>query len=51
VQTFGGDGDATAGTAINFTQSGGLVRNGVMEFDLSSTADGRRSTACRLQSR
>lgn len=39
VQTFGGDSVETAGAAIAFTQSGGLIRNGILEFDLSGLAD------------
>lgn len=48
VQTFGGDDVNTVNTVISFTQSGGLVRNGVLEFDLSSIADGSTITGVSL---
>lgn len=40
VQIFGGDSVETTNTAIAFTQSGGLARNAILEFDLSSIANG-----------
>ncbi|WP_244995977.1 VPLPA-CTERM sorting domain-containing protein [Pseudooceanicola nitratireducens] len=39
VQTVGGNDVDTAGTILAITQSGGLIRNGIFEFDLSSIAD------------
>ena len=36
VQTFGGDDVNTTGDRLTATQSGGLERKAVMEFDLSS---------------
>lgn len=39
VQTFGGDDVDTADTVLSFTQSGGLIRNAILEFDLSSIPD------------
>lgn len=38
VQVFGGD-DVQTGGNINITQSGGLIRNGIFEFDLSAIPD------------
>lgn len=40
IQTFGSDDVNTIGPNIDFVQSGGLARNGVLEFDLSGIADG-----------
>lgn len=40
VQIFGGDSVETSNTAIAFIQSGGLARNAILEFDLSSITDG-----------
>ena len=48
VQTFGGDDVNDSRTHIAFTQSGGLARNGILEFNLSSIADGAIITAARL---
>ncbi len=36
VQTFGGDSVDTTGTIIALTQSGALIRNSILEFDLSA---------------
>ena len=48
VQTFGGDDVNVSATHIAFTQSGGLIRNGILEFDLSPIADNATITAARL---
>ncbi|MGQ8364406.1 hypothetical protein [Glaciecola sp. 1036] len=40
VQTFGGDSVNTTSNRIAITQSGGLIRNGIFEFDLSAVDDG-----------
>lgn len=39
IQLFGGTNIDTTDTIIAFTQSGGLVRNAIFEFDLSSIPD------------
>ena len=48
VQTFGGVSINTSSSAIALTQSGGLVRNAILEFDLSSIADGSTINAVTL---
>jgi len=40
TQVFGGDDVDTAGTAIGVTQSGGLIQNGIFEFNLAGIDDG-----------
>ncbi len=40
IQLFGGTDIDTTDTIIAFTQSGGLIRNAIFEFDLSSIPDG-----------
>ncbi len=40
VRISGGDSVDTTDTGIAFSQSGGLIRNGILEFDLSGIADG-----------
>jgi len=40
IQRFGGLDIDTTRDRINITQSGGLIRNGILEFDLSSIPDG-----------
>jgi len=49
VQTFGGDDVDTMSTLIAFTQSGGLVRNGILEFDLSSIPDASLINSATLE--
>lgn len=39
VQTFGGNSVDTTDTVLAFTQSGGLVRNAIVEYDLSAISD------------
>ena len=39
VQTFGGDSVVTGNDHLTVTQSGGLARNAILEFDLSSIPD------------
>ena len=39
VQVFGGDSVQTGSEVISITQSGGLIRNGIYEYDLTSIAD------------
>lgn len=39
VQTWGGDDVDTTDMVLSFTQSGGLARNAILEFDLSSIPD------------
>jgi hypothetical protein len=39
VQTFGGNYVNTSSTAITVVQSGALINNGILEFDLSSISD------------
>ncbi len=48
VQIFGGDSVDTVDTRISFTQSGGLIRNGILEFDLSGIADGSTINSASL---
>lgn len=48
AQTFGGDTVDTTDTKIDFSQSGSNIRNGVLEFDLSSLA-GNIITGARLE--
>ena len=49
AQTFGGDDVDTTDTVIAFTQSGGLVRNGIMEFDLTSIPNSTTITSATLE--
>lgn len=48
VQVFGGDSVNTTNTGIAFTQSGGLIRNGILEFDLSGIANGSTINSASL---
>ncbi len=48
VRTWGGDVVDTTSTVIEVVQSGGLVNNGVMVFDLSSIADGATISSVSL---
>jgi len=48
VQVFGGDSVDTVDTRISFTQSGGLIRNGILEFDLSGIVDGSTINSASL---
>lgn len=48
VQTFGGNNVDTNDTILAFTQSGGLIRNVILEFDLSSIPDGSTINSARL---
>lgn len=48
IQIFGGNSIDTTDTKIEFTQSGGLIRNGILEFDLSSIADGSTINSASL---
>lgn len=49
VQTFGGDDVDTTDTVVSFTQSGGLVRNSILEYDLSSIANGSTIDSASLE--
>ncbi len=40
IQRFGGLNIDTTDTQVSITQSGALIRNGILEFDLSSIPDG-----------
>ncbi len=48
MRTWGGDVVDTTSTVIEVVQSGGLVNNGVMVFDLSSIADGATISSVSL---
>lgn len=48
VQIFGGDDVDTTDTILGLTQSGGLARNIILEFDLSSIADDSTITSARI---
>ena len=48
VQTFGGDDVNVSRTHIAFTQSGGLIRNAILEFDLASIPNTATVTAVQL---
>lgn len=48
VQIFGGDSVITDGDTLSVTQSGGLIRNGIFEFDLSAIDDGATITGATL---
>ncbi|MCA9230249.1 MAG: hypothetical protein KDA57_06335 [Planctomycetales bacterium] len=49
VQTWGGDSIDTTDTRISLTQSGGLIRNGILEFDLSSIPDSATINSATLE--
>ena len=49
MQTFGGDSVNTANSIIAVTQSGGLQRQGILEYDLSSISDLATITGATLE--
>lgn len=48
VQLFGGNDVDTGDTRVNFSQSGGAIRNGILEFDLSTINDAATINSVRL---
>jgi len=48
VQIFGGNSVDTTDTGIAFVPSGGFIRNGILEFNLSGIADGSTINSASL---